>query len=455
MLEALRTDFAGQEILRQRLINGVPKYGNDDDRVDGFAHLWANRYSELVGAYPTVRGAFIADQDPTLCPPQDAMGATVGATPTRRHAGAPLADGGLSPDSGQDVKGPTSVLNSVSKANLPLRVDGALLNMKFLPAFFEGERSLANFVSLLRGFSSLHVPHVQFNVVSAQTLREAQSNPAEYRSLVVRVAGYSAYFVELDRALQARLLAERSLSKEPAQTNERRSAAFSAHQLASGQITGRSPIRLFAGDCLFLLVPAFGRLRAKIGPATNANENVSFCSKGGLFPPCLPKNEGFASARFSPCAGRLPLPNFARCWARHRLPSVATWRALKYEGVFCARTGGATSRMSSTNFQPACQCCCAPGARRKRAIARRAVDLIADGDTVFLESSTTVFELACLLAQRNRVTVVTNSPSIVCELQQSAGITVLCTRGDLQKTLSTSQATGLAILCRRFASTRP
>jgi len=205
LLEALRTDFAGQEILRQRLINGVPKYGNDDDRVDGFAHLWANRYSELVGAYPTVRGGSYQPGFYTVSA-HVPMGATVGATPDGRHAGAPLADGGLSPNSGQDVKGPTSVLNSVSKANLSLASNGTLLNMKFLPAFFEGERSLANFVSLLRGFSSLHVPHVQFNVVSAQTLREAQSNPAEYRSLVVRVAGYSAYFVELDRALQDEII---------------------------------------------------------------------------------------------------------------------------------------------------------------------------------------------------------------------------------------------------------
>jgi len=205
LLEALRTDFAGQEILRQRLINGVPKYGNDDDRVDGFAHQWANRYSELVGAYPTVRGGSYQPGFYTVSA-HVPMGATVGATPDGRHAGAPLADGGLSPNSGQDVKGPTSVLNSVSKANLSLASNGTLLNMKFLPAFFEGERSLANFVSLLRGFSSLHVPHVQFNVVSAQTLREAQSNPAEYRSLVVRVAGYSAYFVELDRALQDEII---------------------------------------------------------------------------------------------------------------------------------------------------------------------------------------------------------------------------------------------------------
>jgi formate C-acetyltransferase len=205
MLDALRKDFAGHEILRQRLVNGVPKYGNDDERIDGFARRWANRYSELVGAYPTIRGGTYLPGFYTVSA-HVPMGANVGATPDGRHAGAPLADGGLSPSAGQDVKGPTAVLNSVGKADLSLAANGTLLNMKFLPAFFEGERALANFVSLLRGFSRLHIPHVQFNVVSAQTLREAQLNPAEFRSLVVRVAGYSAYFVELDRGLQDEII---------------------------------------------------------------------------------------------------------------------------------------------------------------------------------------------------------------------------------------------------------
>jgi formate C-acetyltransferase len=205
MLDALRANFAGREVLRQRLSNCVPKYGNDDERVDDFARQWANRYSELVGAYPTIRGGSYMPGFYTVSA-HVPMGSNVGATPDGRRVGEPLADGGLSPSSGQDVKGPTSVLNSVSKANLSLASNGTLLNMKFLPSFFEGERALANFVSLLRGFSSLHVPHVQFNVVSAQTLREAQLNPAEYRSLVVRVAGYSAYFVELDRDLQNEII---------------------------------------------------------------------------------------------------------------------------------------------------------------------------------------------------------------------------------------------------------
>ena len=205
MLDALRANFAGHEILRQRLLNCVPKYGNDDDRVDRFARQWANRYSELVGVYPTIRGGMFQPGFYTVSA-HVPMGANVGATPDGRRAREPLADGGLSPSAGRDVKGPTAMLNSVGKADLSLASNGTLLNMKFLPSFFEGERALANFVSLLRGFCSLHIPHVQFNVVSAETLRDAQLNPAEYRSLVVRVAGYSAYFVELDRDLQDEII---------------------------------------------------------------------------------------------------------------------------------------------------------------------------------------------------------------------------------------------------------
>lgn len=205
LLEVLRANFAGHELLRQRLLNGIPKYGNDDDRVDRFAQQWADRYSELVGSYPTPRGGTFQPGFYTVSA-HVPMGANVGATPDGRRRGEPLADGGLSPSAGRDLKGPTAVLNSVSKANLALASNGTLLNMKFLPSFFDGEEALAKFVTLLRGFSRLRIPHVQFNVVSAQTLRAAQDNPASYRGLVVRVAGYSAYFVELDRNLQDEII---------------------------------------------------------------------------------------------------------------------------------------------------------------------------------------------------------------------------------------------------------
>ncbi len=205
LLAALRADFAGQEDLRQRLIHRAPKYGNDDDRVDGLARRWAMRYCELVTQYTTPRGGIMQPGFYTVSA-HVPMGAQVGATPDGRRAGAPLADGGVSPMAGRDRRGATAVLRSVGKLGLRLASNGTLLNMRFLPTFFQGENAVSKFVLFLRTFCALEIPHVQFNVVSTQMLREAQSRPEEYRHLVVRVAGYSAYFTELDRELQEEIM---------------------------------------------------------------------------------------------------------------------------------------------------------------------------------------------------------------------------------------------------------
>jgi formate C-acetyltransferase len=205
LLDVLRSDYAGHEVLRQRLIHRVPKFGNDDDRVDTFAAHWGDRYCELVAEHATRRGGVYQPGFYTVSA-HVPMGANVGATPDGRHAGTPLADGGLSPMTGVDTEGATAVLRSVGKLNLELASNGTLLNMKFLPAFFDGAEALAKFATLLRGFCRLKIPHVQFNVVSAATLRQAQADPDAFRSLVVRVAGYSAYFVELDRDLQEEII---------------------------------------------------------------------------------------------------------------------------------------------------------------------------------------------------------------------------------------------------------
>jgi pyruvate formate-lyase/glycerol dehydratase family glycyl radical enzyme len=212
LLAALRSNYEGRETLRQRLLNHIPKYGNDDDHVDGLASKWADRYSDLVSQYDTVRGGVYQPGFYTVSA-HVPMGANVGATPDGRHAGEPLADGGLSPSAGRDRKGPTAVLRSVSKIDLELASNGTLLNMKFLPAFFDGERALEKFVILLRGFCKLRIPHVQFNVVSAATLRDAQMTPEKYWHLVVRVAGYSAYFTELDKDLQDEIIRRTEFSQ--------------------------------------------------------------------------------------------------------------------------------------------------------------------------------------------------------------------------------------------------
>ena len=205
LLEALRHDFDGHGPLRQRLLNRVPKYGNDDDRVDCLASRWADRYSELVSQYANVRGGTYQPGFYTVSAHLP-MGADVGATPDGRRAGEPLADGGLSPSAGRDRRGPTAVLRSVGKIDLAQASNGTLLNMKFLPSFFDAQNALVRFVTLLRAFCALRVPHVQFNVVSAATLRLAQAQPDEYRHLVVRVAGYSAYFTDLEQSLQDEII---------------------------------------------------------------------------------------------------------------------------------------------------------------------------------------------------------------------------------------------------------
>jgi formate C-acetyltransferase len=212
LLAALRADFAGDEALRQRLVRRAPKYGNDDERVDVLAQRWGNRFSELVSQHPTIRGGTYQPGFYTVSA-HVPMGAHVGALPDGRRAGAPLADGGLSPMTGRDRLGPTAVLRSVSKLDLALASNGTLLNMKFLPAFFQGSEALDKFVFFLRSFCSLRIPHVQFNVVSADTLRQAQARPEDYGSLVVRVAGYSAYFTELDRVLQDEIIARTEFSE--------------------------------------------------------------------------------------------------------------------------------------------------------------------------------------------------------------------------------------------------
>lgn len=211
LLAALRANYEGHEMLRHSLINRVPKFGNDNDQVDNLAKKWADRYSKLVSLYPSVRGGVYQPGFYTVSA-HVPMGANVGATPDGRHAGEPLADGGLSPSAGRDRKGPTAVLQSVSKINLKLASNGTLLNMKFLPSFFDGQRALERFVTLLRGFCKLEIPHVQFNVVSNAMLRQAQENPEKYRHLVVRVAGYSAYFTELDRELQDEIIRRTELA---------------------------------------------------------------------------------------------------------------------------------------------------------------------------------------------------------------------------------------------------
>jgi formate C-acetyltransferase len=138
------------------------------------------------------------------------MGKNVAATPDGRRAGEPLADGGMSAVYGRDRRGPTALLRSVSRVDSRLAGNGTLLNMKFSPRLFQTEHGIRTFQNLLRAFVRFQISHVQFNVLSEDDLRAAIEDPEAYRSLTVRVAGYTAYFTDLAPDLQNEIIARTS-----------------------------------------------------------------------------------------------------------------------------------------------------------------------------------------------------------------------------------------------------
>lgn len=203
LLAVLNANFATPEgkKIRARLINRFEKYGNDIDDVDNISAELLRHYCKEVEKYRNPRGGHFTPGSYTVSA-HVPLGAVVGATPDGRFAGEQLADGGLSPMLGQDMQGPTAVLKSVSKLDNYLLSNGTLLNVKFTPATLEGDAGLQKLADFLRAFTQLKLQHIQFNVVNAETLREAQQRPQDFAGLVVRVAGYSAFFVELSKEIQ-------------------------------------------------------------------------------------------------------------------------------------------------------------------------------------------------------------------------------------------------------------
>lgn len=201
LVDILENNFEGNEILRQKFINKYPKYGNDIDEVDYCGTEIMSHYCREVEKYDNVRGGIFQPGIYTVSA-HIPLGDAVGATPDGRLAHDQLADGGLSPMVGRDKNGPTSVLKSVSKLDNYLTSNGSLLNVKFSPSVLAGQEGIRKFNAYLKAFMRLKLQHIQFNIVSADTLRDAQKNPQKYRSLVVRVAGYSAIFVELNKSIQ-------------------------------------------------------------------------------------------------------------------------------------------------------------------------------------------------------------------------------------------------------------
>ena len=185
----------------KRLIDDTcPKYGNDIYEVDMFARKVASTYTKEMEKYKNVRGGmFQAGLYPVSA--NVPLGAQTGATPDGRLAYTPIADG-IGPVSGRDVKGPTATANSVAKLEQIVASNGTLLNQKFHPSALAGMDGLYKFAALIRSYFDQKGMHMQFNVVTRQTLIDAQNHPEKYKTLVVRVAGYSALFTTLSRSLQ-------------------------------------------------------------------------------------------------------------------------------------------------------------------------------------------------------------------------------------------------------------
>jgi formate C-acetyltransferase len=203
LLTALRADFDGYENLRQTLLNKTPKYGNDDEYADNIMKAVFEAYYDSVEGRPTTKGGhYRINLLPTTV--HIYFGKALGATPDGRKAKEPVSEG-VSPVQGADRKGPTAVIKSVSKID-HARTGGTLLNQKFAPELLADEDGLDRLAHLIRTYFKLDGHHIQFNVVNAETLREAQKHPEKYGDLLVRVAGYSDYFVNLSTELQNEII---------------------------------------------------------------------------------------------------------------------------------------------------------------------------------------------------------------------------------------------------------
>lgn len=205
LIDALDHNFEGYEKIR-RILSEAPKFGNDDDYVDSilneillYCQKKASEIKGLAGAISNVAVATITANIP--------LGYVVGALPDGRKAGEPLSEGGISPHQGRNVNGPVATMRSVAKLDLARFTNGSVLNMKFNPDALSDIQKIRRLASLIRTFCETGGTLVQFNIVGSDTLRDAQKHPEAFRDLLVRVATYSAYFVELSPELQNDIIA--------------------------------------------------------------------------------------------------------------------------------------------------------------------------------------------------------------------------------------------------------
>ena len=204
LLAALHADFKEQEALRLRLFNKTPFYGNDEEFADSIMQRVYDSLFNAIDGKPNTKGSFYhLNMLSTTC--HIYFGKKLGASANGRLATMPISDG-TSPSHGADRNGPTAVIKSLSKMD-QIKSGGTLLNQRFLPSVLEGEAGIENLAHLIRSYFKLNGHHIQFNIVDSKTLRQAQAVPDDYRDLLVRVAGYSDYFVDLDQHHQEEIIA--------------------------------------------------------------------------------------------------------------------------------------------------------------------------------------------------------------------------------------------------------
>ncbi len=208
LLQALRDDFQGHELLYKTIMNRVPKYGNDVDEVDRFTRIAGEIYGNELHKYPhpiDPRAWFQAGLESLGSHTKTALGRFVGAMPNGRRAWEGFSNS-ISPRDGQERNGPTAVMRSASKLDYRCLDGGVSLNQKFTPSVLAGPEGTRNLSSLVNAYFAMGGQHVQFNVVDRATLLDAQENPSRYPGLMVRVSGYSAHFVHLSREMQDEII---------------------------------------------------------------------------------------------------------------------------------------------------------------------------------------------------------------------------------------------------------
>jgi len=203
LLDAISNNFKGDEILRQTIINKTPFYGNDDNYADNISLQVYNDLFDAIDGKPNIKGeSYHLNMLSTTC--HVYFGKVMGATPNGRLAHKSISDG-TSPSHGCDINGPSAVIKSLTKLD-HVKSGGTLLNQRFLPSLLKRDEDIVKLGKLIRTYFALGGHHIQFNIVDTATLYAAQENPEDYKDLLVRMAGYSDYFNDMNADLQQEVI---------------------------------------------------------------------------------------------------------------------------------------------------------------------------------------------------------------------------------------------------------